>query len=86
MTGPEYDPLRAFADCPVPRPNPWQDKGETPRPELCPVGPAILSILPSQAMNEKYARGDAEFLKTARTGNPHNQNSFYVFLFILSFS
>ena len=69
MSGPEYDPLRAYADPPVPRSNPWQDDGDQPTPAMCPVGPVVLGVLPSPAMNQKYASHDAEFLKSARKGN-----------------
>ena len=68
MSGPEFDPFRAFADTPRPRQNPWQDEDEEPRPEFCPVGPTILGIQPSPAMNAEYAAHNAKFIRKARKG------------------
>ena len=68
MTGPEFDPLRAYANTPVPQPNPWLDEDESPTPATSAMGPAVLGILPSAKYNKRFQSHDEEFLKTARTG------------------
>ena len=68
MAGPEFDPLRAYVDRPTPRANPWSDATTEPTPEKCPVGPVVIGVLPSQALNKKYHTHDTEFVQTARKG------------------
>ena len=68
MAGPEFDPLRAYVDRPTPRANPWSDDTTEPTPETCPVGPVVIGVLPSQALNKQYHTHDTEFVQTARKG------------------
>ena len=60
--------MRAYADPLTPRKNVWQDANEEPRPEMTPLGPAVVGLIPSPTFVKNYQKHDAEFLQKARHG------------------